>query len=57
MQNWNARWRKQWEAHEERLVQQLRQLQQENAPTGLPSRNMKPVEQTENGYHHTEAVG
>ena len=52
-----ARERKQWEAHEERLVQQLRQLQQQNATTGLPSRNMKPVEQTGNGYQHTQTVG
>ena len=52
-----ARERKQWEAHEERLVQQLRQSQQQNAPTALPSRNMKPVEQTGSRYHHTQAVG
>ena len=43
-----ARERKQWEAQ---LVQQLRQSQQQNAPTALPSRNMKPIEQTGNEYH------
>ena len=52
-----ARERKQWEACEERLVQQLRQSQQQNAPTALPSRNMKPVEHTGNEYHHTQAAG
>ena len=52
-----ARERKQWEAHEERLVEYLRQMQQQNAPTGLPSRNMKPLEQTGNGYHFIQAVG
>ena len=48
--------RKQWKTCEERLVQQLRQLQQQNAPTALPSGNMKPVEQTGNGYRYKQAV-
>ena len=39
-----ARERKQWEACEERLVQQLRQLQQQNASTALSSKIMKPLE-------------
>ena len=39
-----TRERKQWEACEERLVQQLRQLQQQNASTALPSRIMKTLE-------------
>ena len=31
-----AKERKQWEAHEERLVQRLRELQQYSEPAGLP---------------------
>ena len=49
-----ARERKQWEANDERLLQQLRQLQQQNAPTALPSRNLNPVEQTEMDINTTK---